>query len=486
MLTVRTGDFKVYGSCILYLILQSAVLMLVLVWYDSGWTPAFLARTKHRNADLEQIDDTDSEVFEEAKRVDGATDQLRVKHVTKAFGPFVAVQNVSFGIPHGETFALLGPNGAGKSTTINLIRGDVRPSEKDSDILIEDISIIEKRAAARTHLGVCPQFDAMDQMTAIEHLRFYARARGVQDVEHNVDQIIHAVGLAPFKNRMAGKLSGGNKRKLSLGIALTGNPSVLILDEPSSGMDAASKRVMWRTLSAVSAGRSLLLTTHSMEEADALADRAAVMAKRMLAVGTADELRKKHGDAYHVHCVHKDAPYSSEHDMAEIKSFIHRTFPGAITEERSFHGQIRFSVPGDRTAAAAHGGEDEISLDQDEKLHIIDDKKEILTTVSPAVASAHHHSSSSDSSPSSSSNSISALFSHLEAHKAPLGLEYYSVSQATLDQVFLSIVVKHNVLEENYAKFHDAEQLQQQQRGGGAGMAWRKMKRVMATVYHNA
>lgn len=460
--------------------------MLVLVWYDSGWTPAFLARTKHRNADLEQIDDTDSEVFEEAKRVDGATDQLRVKHVTKAFGPFVAVQNVSFGIPHGETFALLGPNGAGKSTTINLIRGDMRPSEKDSDILIEDISIIEKRAAARTHLGVCPQFDAMDQMTAIEHLRFYARARGVQDVEHNVDQIIHAVGLAPFKNRMAGKLSGGNKRKLSLGIALTGNPSVLILDEPSSGMDAASKRVMWRTLSAVSAGRSLLLTTHSMEEADALADRAAVMAKRMLAVGTADELRKKHGDAYHVHCVHKDAPYSSEHDMAKIKSFIHRTFPGAITEERSFHGQIRFSVPGDRTAAAAvHGGEDEISLDQDEKLHIIDDKNEILTTVSPAVASAHHHSSSSESSPSSSSNSISALFSHLEAHKAALGLEYYSVSQATLDQVFLSIVVKHNVLEENYAKFHDAE-LQQRRGGGGAGMAWRKMKRVMATIYHNA
>ena len=449
------GDFRAYGSCILYLILQSAVLMLVLVWYDSGWRPAFLARNKHRSTDLEQIEDTDVEVFEEAKRVDGASDQLRVKHVTKAFGPFVAVQNVSFGIPHGETFALLGPNGAGKSTTINLIRGDMRPSEADSDILIEDISIIEKRAAARTHLGVCPQFDAMDQMTAIEHLRFYARARGVKDVEHNVEQIIHAVGLAQFKNRMAGKLSGGNKRKLSLGIALTGNPSVLILDEPSSGMDAASKRVMWRTLSAVSAGRSLLLTTHSMEEADALADRAAVMAKRMLAVGTADELRKKHGDAYHVHCVHKDAPYSSDSDMAEIKSFIHRTFPGAITEERSFHGQIRFSVPGDRTAHR----DDQSSLEEEKS---IDDKKDIVSGVTPAR--------------SSSSNSISALFAQLEANKEKLGLEYYSVSQATLDQVFLSIITKHNVMEENYAK------AQAQQKLG----VWGKTKKAIATAYHNA
>ncbi|KAI5357985.1 Putative AAA+ ATPase domain, ABC transporter, ABC transporter A [Septoria linicola] len=452
------GAISVYGSCILYLILQSAVMMLVLVWYDSGWRPGFLARSKHRTTDLEQIDDMDAEVFSEAERVDAASDQLRVKHVTKAFGPFVAVQNVSFGIPHGQTFALLGPNGAGKSTTINLIRGDMRPSGGDSDILIEDISIIGKRAAARTHLGVCPQFDAMDQMTAIEHLRFYARARGVKDIEHNVDQIIHAVGLTPFKNRMAGKLSGGNKRKLSLGIALTGNPSVLILDEPSSGMDAASKRVMWRTLSAVSAGRSLLLTTHSMEEADALADRAAVMAKRMLAVGTADELRKKHGDAHHVHCVHKDAPYSSEQDMAEIKTFIRNTFPGAQTEDRVFHGQMRFSVPTDRTAFRSSG--DHSSLDDEKSL---DDAKK-------------DHALSTVTSASSSSGGISSLFAQLEANKEKLGLEYYSVSQATLDQVFLSIVTKHNVMEENYAK------AQAQQKLG----VWGKVKRGVATVYHNA
>lgn len=256
------GAITVFGGPILYTILQSIILLTVLVWWDSGWQPAIFRRKKHRLPDAEETDDVDAEVFAEARRVDHCADDLRVLHATKAFGSNVAVQDVTFGVPKGEVFALLGPNGAGKSTTIGLIRGDTRPSDKNSEILIENTSILQQRAAARSHLGVCPQFDAMDQMTAMEHLRLYARARGVPDVEHNVEQVVHAVGLSQFKHRMAGKLSGGNKRKLSLGIALIGNPSVLLLDEPSSGMDAASKRVMWRTLSSVSSGRSLVLTTH--------------------------------------------------------------------------------------------------------------------------------------------------------------------------------------------------------------------------------
>lgn len=256
------GDITVYGGPILYLILQSVVLLIVLIWRDSAWQPAIFRRKKHRIPDTEESDEVDAEVFAEARRTDSSKDELRVLHATKAFGPNVAVQDVTFGVPKGEVFALLGPNGAGKSTTIGLIRGDTRPSDKISEVLIQDLSILQQRAAARSHLGVCPQFDAMDQMTAVEHLRLYARARGVPNVDHNVEQVIHAVGLSQFKDRMAGKLSGGNKRKLSLGIALIGNPDVLLLDEPSSGMDAASKRVMWRTLSSVSSGRSLVLTTH--------------------------------------------------------------------------------------------------------------------------------------------------------------------------------------------------------------------------------
>ncbi|KAF2717949.1 putative ABC transporter [Polychaeton citri CBS 116435] len=431
------GDIMVYGGPILYLILQAVVLLVVLFWYDSGYKPAFLTRRKqHRTQDVEEDEGVDPEVYDEAVRADGCKDDLRVLHASKAFRSNLAVQDISFAVPKGETFALLGPNGAGKSTTIGLIRGDTRPSGRDCDILVRDTSILRHRAAARTNLGVCPQFDAMDQMTAIEHLRFYARARGVANVDHNVDQVVHAVGLAPFKHRMAGKLSGGNKRKLSLGIALMGNPAVVLLDEPSSGMDAASKRVMWRTLGAVSSGRSLVLTTHSMEEADALADRAGIMARRMLAVGTADQLRKKHGDAYHVHLVHKDAPYTTTEDTEEIKSFIRRTFPGAVTEDRVFHGQLRFSVPNDRTAAIDEY--DYPDTDTSGGSHTDEKKGGAMTTIAP-THSGHR-------------TGIAALFAELEANKEKLGFEYYSVSQATLDQVFLSIVSKHNVQEENYAR----------------------------------
>lgn len=173
-----------------------------------------------------------------------------------------------------------------------------------------------------------------------------------------------------------------------------------------------------------------------MEEADALADRAGIMARHMLALGTADQLRKKHGDAYHVHLVHKDAPGTSDADMNRIKEFIHQTFPGATTEERIFHGQLRFSVPNDRTAVQSHFAQPEKNNDS---------KKLGETTLVMA-------------SDDQGRCGISSLFAQLEANKKDLGFEYYSVSQATLDQVFLSIVSKHNVVEENYAREHQSKE----------------------------
>ena len=153
----------------------------------------------------------------------------------------------------------------------------------------------------------------MDTMTVTEHLDFYARARGVSEPKMSVEAILKATSLAPYHNRLASTLSGGNKRKLSLGIALMGNPSVLLLDEPSSGMDAAAKRVMWRTLLGVAApGRALLITTHSMEEADKLATRVGIMKRRMLALGTVSDLGEQFGDAWVVQLVLKTAPATSE------------------------------------------------------------------------------------------------------------------------------------------------------------------------------
>ncbi|KIW92595.1 uncharacterized protein Z519_06442 [Cladophialophora bantiana CBS 173.52] len=398
------GSMATFGGPILYLILQSFLLFGLLLWWDSG--PFFRRfRRKQQEEEVEERDTVEAEVSNELTRVSSSQDGLRVLNLTKRFGKTLAVNNVTFGVPRSEVFALLGPNGAGKSTTISLIRGDVQPSHRGGDILVDNISVIRHRAQARSRLGVCPQFDAMDTMTVSEHLHFYARVRGVSDPRHNVEAVMRAVGLEQYADRMAAKLSGGNKRKLSLGIALMGNPSVLLLDEPSSGMDAASKRVMWRTLESVVPGRSLVLTTHSMEEADALATRAGIMAGKMLALGTTDYLRRKHGDAYYVHLVHSRAPHASDEDMLRIRDWVLRNFSDANIESKVYAGQIRFSVPTKGLCASKDG---EISAE----------------------------------------SGIASLFTALEKNRSELQIEYYSVSRATLDQVFLNIVSKHNVEEE--------------------------------------
>ncbi|KAI4844421.1 putative ABC transporter [Aureobasidium sp. EXF-8845] len=434
------GRITVYGGPILYLCIQSLLLLGFLIYYDSGYRPAFLNR-KARSQDAEESEYADEDVYREVVRVNNCKDELRVCNISKSYGNNLAVDRVAFGVPRGEIFALLGPNGAGKSTTISTIRGDVKPNS--GDVFLENESIVTQRAAARLHQGVCPQFDALDSMTCAQHLDFYARARGVSDVDHNVEQVMTAVGLSAFRNRMASKLSGGNKRKLSLGIALIGNPSVLLVDEGSSGMDAGAKRIMWRTLAAVSSGRSLVLTTHSLEEADALGDRVGIMARRMLAVGTSDSLRRKHGDAYYVHLVHKDAPHTSDAKLQEIKNWIGTNFVTAKIEDRSFHGQIRFEVP------------NRPGSDMDDLSTPVDDKKGAKATVTPT-------------------SGISSLFEKLESSKEELGMEFYAVSQATLDQVFLNIVGKHNVEEEDYQKARMATG------------AWGKSTAWLRRVAHNA
>ncbi|OGM40305.1 ABC transporter [Aspergillus bombycis] len=430
------GEITLYGGPILYLIVQSFVLFGLLLWFDGG-SMLSLLRSKSKPNDEEEKSTLDKDISpEELQPTNASPDNgLRVRHLTKKFHKFTAVEDITFSVSKGEVFALLGPNGAGKTTTISLIRGDTPPSRNGGDIFVDNISVLRHRASARSHLGVCPQFDAMDQMTVLEHLTFYARIRGVPDVPHNVNEVIRAVGLTPFKHRMALTLSGGNKRKLSLGIALMGNPTVLLLDEPSSGMDAASKRVMWKTLAAVASGRSIVLTTHSMEEADALAHRAGIMAKRMLALGTTNSLRSNYGNRYHVHLVHRLAPHTSEEDMQRIRTWVGQNLLGAVIEEKTYHGQLRFTVP-----ATGSGSTESDDYDGD--------------TMPPSEVDMDTIKGGRNT----GNNSIVKLFSYLEESKEELGVQFYSVSQTTLDQVFLTIVGQHNIAEEGSGQISSSKE----------------------------
>lgn len=405
------GAIDLYGGPILYLIVQFFVLVLFLIWWESGRSLEVFGirfRSK-RNAskDVEKDSEASSDAAEEGDRLSAANGGLRVHHVSKTFDRNQAVDDVSFGVLPSEKFALLGPNGAGKSTMISLIRGDIRAdSPHRSEIHITGDSLMHTPVAAKQHLGVCPQFDAVDSMTLSEHLHFYARARGLsrKEKDENIQEIITRLGLQEHKNKLVKKLSGGTKRKLSLGIALIANPSVLLLDEPSSGMDAAAKRSLWDTLRAISGGRSLLITTHSMEEADALCDRAGIMAGQMLALGTISSLHERYGDKIYVHLVHEDAPRSSQEEMDGLWEWVRSTFLIAETE-KSVGGQARFAVPIQRDASASADLLDGSNMGQ--------------------------------------------LFHAIEAGKQSMKIRDYSIGHATLDQVFLNVVSRHGVDEEN-------------------------------------
>lgn len=423
--SANPGDIQRYGGPILYLVVQSVLYFSFIVWFDAGSAGSIFRNVSHNDKDTKSNNiQTDAEVgneevdneytqVTEAKRENG----LRVVNLTKSFKNNTAVDNVTFDIKRGEVFALLGPNGAGKSTTISLIRGDIKPSRNGGDIFVEDVSVSKNLTAARANLGVCPQFDALDFMTVRDHLEFYAKVRGIPDIEHNVFSVLHAVGLTAFSTRMAHALSGGNKRKLSLGIALMGNPSVIVLDEPSSGLDAAAKRVMWKTLANIVTNRSILLTTHSMEEADALASRAGIMARRMLVLDTPDNLRHSFGDALHIHIVCSNAPRTTQEQMGNIIDWVRHTFPSADVEEKTYHGQLRFSVRASQVMAAIRGRFEPEDAGHEKAL---------------------------------SQNAIGNLVVLLEEKKAELGIGHLSVSPTTLDQVFLAVVGKHNIQEEGY------------------------------------
>ncbi|KAI5799029.1 hypothetical protein EDC01DRAFT_716765 [Geopyxis carbonaria] len=391
------GAMGLYGAPILYLVVQSALLFLNLLRHDSGRfqlprvSVMSLFHRKPTPSDTETGRGTTdaADIAAEAARTQSSTDPLRVLALQKRFGTSTAVDNVTFGVPANEIFALLGPNGAGKTTTLNLIRGLTPPTS--GRVLVADTPVYgPHRAAARAHLGVCPQFDAADRMSVSEHLLFYARIRGVQNPPASIAPLLRAVGLEGLAHRAASQLSGGNKRKLSLAIALTGNPSVLLLDEPSSGMDAAAKRVMWRTLAAVAPGRSVVLTTHSMEECAALATRAGILATRMLALGTTAALRARHGDSYLVHLV-----LAPSADLASVADWVREAFPGATLEARAWGGQLRFSI----AAGGAAGG-------------------------------------------------VAGVFRRLEGQARGRGVVYWSVDRGTMDMVFLEVVGRAGVGEE--------------------------------------
>ena len=215
---------------------------------------------------------------------------IETRDLTRRFGDFVAVDRVSLSINSGEIFGLLGPNAAGKSTIIRLLAGILRPSSGEADIL--GLDLFTQTEKIKKLIGYVAQYFALyPDLTVNENIEFYAGLYGIDD-RKRLQQQLEQYGLIEFKNKNAGLLSGGYKRRLAIACATTHDPELIFLDEPTAGIDPVTRKELWDLFYSLSTGgKTLFVTTHYMEEAERCNRLAFLNQGKLVAQGSPVEIR---------------------------------------------------------------------------------------------------------------------------------------------------------------------------------------------------
>ncbi|XP_066442093.1 ATP-binding cassette sub-family A member 9-like [Eleutherodactylus coqui] len=369
-----------------------------------GLTRDPVFRTTRRKVSVkpnpENIDDAEEEVVAERETVkqakaskhleeapaiivDNLRKEFKVKSGVCGFKKKkrVATKNISFCVKRGEVFGLLGPNGAGKSTSIYMLAGEIKPTA--GEIVLHGAQCSD---GSNTFLGFCCQDNPLwPDMTVKQHLEIYAAVKGMkkEDGALAIRRVSEALELKEHLNKPAKKLSAGVSRKVCFAISMLGNPTIVLLDEPSTGLDPKGQQRMWRAIRAAFKNneRGAILTTHYMEEAEAVCDRVAIMVSgKLRCIGSIQQLKSKFGKGYLLEIKVKDSQ-----NVDEIHQAVTRLFPDAARQDR-FSVLLVYKIP--------------------------------MANV----------------------KSLSQAFLHLEEAKHLYNIEEYSFSQPTLEQVFLELV----------------------------------------------
>lgn len=223
---------------------------------------------------------------------------LQTEHLTKRFGALTAVDDLSLAVREGEIFGFLGPNGAGKTTAISMMCGLLKPDA--GRVLVDGRPVDAADAGVRARVGVCPQETVLwEKLTCLEQLEFVGEMYGIPrtSARKRGQDLLETLGLAERGNSLAGKLSGGMRRRLNLALALIHDPSIVVLDEPEAGLDPQSRVLVREYVRSLTPRKTVILTTHNMDEADRLADRVAIIDRgRLLTVDTPEALKRAVGE----------------------------------------------------------------------------------------------------------------------------------------------------------------------------------------------
>lgn len=223
---------------------------------------------------------------------------IQTVRITRKFGNFIAVDGVDLSIKEGELFSLLGPNGAGKTTTIKMLCCLIRPSSGTATIMGHDIR--KDPITVKQVIDISPQETAIaEHLNALENLSLIGGIHGLEkgEVKKRSKELLEMMGLTNRAKEQVRKYSGGMKRRLSIAMALVSNPQVLFLDEPTLGLDPQSRRSIWEHIAELKGKKTIVLTTHYLEEADSLSDRIAIIDEgKIIALGTSRELKDSISD----------------------------------------------------------------------------------------------------------------------------------------------------------------------------------------------
>jgi ABC-2 type transport system ATP-binding protein len=271
---------------------------------------------------------------------------IQVQDLHKNFGDVYAVRGVSFDVRAGEIYSLLGPNGAGKSTTISMLACLLHP--KQGDALVMGHSILRESMEVKASIGVVPQDIALyEDISARENLSFWGKMYGLRgpDLTQRVDEVLDVIGLANRQKGRVSKFSGGMKRRLNIGIALLNKPDVIIMDEPTVGIDPQSRRSILDNVKKLNhQGMTVLYTTHYMEEAQELSDHIAIMDEGdIIASGTHNELVKIVGELDRIDLT-LSAGAEQLLDLWRSTAGVHQVSPVTESDDEAIDGEFTLLV----------------------------------------------------------------------------------------------------------------------------------------------
>ncbi|XP_033122032.1 ATP-binding cassette sub-family A member 5-like [Anneissia japonica] len=431
---IKAGDYFKFDAyiipTILILLVDLVYMYFFLRWCEimktgGDWKDAFYCGStdiKYSKINDDVIEDEDEDIVEERKRVKDilmnnkpsalvVSDlrrefNLRKDKKTKAEGKVkVAVRNVSLAVIPGEVLGLLGPNGAGKTSTMNVVTADIEPTKGQVRVGVNDIA--SSLSEAYQTMGYCPQVDPLwPDLTVREHLQAYGAIKGLskEDAAKIGNHYMEGLKISEHADKKIKEISGGTKRKLCFALSMLGNPEIILMDEPSTGMDPASKRFLWNTIIACFKDtRGGVLTTHSMEEADAVCSRVGIMVTGQLkCLGTTQHLKDKYGGGYLLEAKLNlvafargagDTTALLEDKLTKFIRHVRTFFPSAEVIE-CFSERVTIKVPRDEV------------------------------------------------------NSLAKVFEIMQEGKSEFEIEEYSFSQSTLEQVFIEFAKQQEEIDE--------------------------------------